>query len=81
MHPKPVNKENPKLIFSLDGHPYIELNKLLKLMAVVQSGGEAKMVIREGLVHVNEEEEHRLRRKLVSNDHVSFENISITIKE
>ena len=50
-------------------------------MAVVQSGGEAKMVIREGLVHVNEEEEHRLRRKLVSNDHVSFENISITIKE
>ncbi len=70
-----------ELTFSLDGHPYIELNKLLKLMSVVNSGGEAKMIIRDGQVIVNEEVELRLRRKMIPKDRVSIDDMSIVITE
>jgi len=73
---------NQESTFSLEGHPYIELNKLLKLMAVAQSGGEAKMMIRDGIVNVNKEVESRLRRKLVIGDQVNInEEVLISITE
>ena len=43
---------------------YIELNQLLKLMQLVQSGGHAKIVIEDGLVMVNGEVEYRKRKKM-----------------
>ena len=58
--------------FNLDGEEYIELNKLLKILSWVSSGGEAKQVIDEGQVQVNGEVELRRRRKLKSGDEVTL---------
>ncbi len=48
--------------FKLDTE-YIELFKLLKAVSFVGSGGEAKMLISEGMVLVNGEVETRKRYK------------------
>lgn len=49
--------------FSLNGE-FIELNVLLKLLAVASSGGAAKAMVAEGLVRVDGEVETRKARKL-----------------
>ena len=58
---------------------FIELNKLLKLEQLVQSGGHAKIVIGEGQVMVNGEIELRKRKKLRPGDVVSFDGHEIKI--
>jgi ribosome-associated protein len=60
----------------------IELYKVLKLGNIVQSGGEAKFVIAEGLVQVNGEVETRKRKKIVSGDIIEFvkEKVQIVLK-
>jgi ribosome-associated protein len=55
------------------------LNKLLKFSNLVQSGGEAKVVIGEGLVKVNGEVETRIRRKIHSGDVIEFGGESVTV--
>jgi ribosome-associated protein len=50
----------------------VELYKILKFEGVVASGGEAKMVIADGMVLVNGEVETRKRRKIVSGDIIEF---------
>ena len=50
--------------FALAGHEFIELHKLLKITAVALSGGEAKMMIAEGLVSVDGSVELRKRCKI-----------------
>ncbi len=52
----------------------VELCKILKFETLVQSGGEAKRVIVEGLVKVNGEIETRKGRKIRSGDIIEFEN-------
>ncbi|MCB9223064.1 MAG: RNA-binding S4 domain-containing protein [Crocinitomicaceae bacterium] len=59
---------------------FIELMKLLKFEQVAQTGGHAKMLIEEGLVYVNKEQEFRKRRKLKKGDIVTVEDISIEIQ-
>jgi ribosome-associated protein len=66
--------------FQLAGHEYIELNKLLKLMRLVESGGMANVVIEEGLVTVNGSTELQKRKKLRVGDKVVFEDAEIVIK-
>ncbi len=51
---------------------YIKLDSLLKLSALVGTGGEAKYVIGEGMVKVNGEVCTQRGRKLHGGDHVSF---------
>lgn len=51
---------------------FIELNNLLKALNWVASGGEAKMVIKEGQVEVNGEVELRVRKKMRVGDTFSF---------
>ena len=58
---------------------YIELIKLLKLLNLVESGADAKIVVQEGLVECNKEIEFRKRRKLRVGDVVTFQNILIKI--
>ncbi len=48
----------------------IKLDQYLKLMGVVQTGGEAKLLIQGGQVRVNDEVETRRGRKLVTGDRV-----------
>jgi ribosome-associated protein len=57
----------------------IELYKILKFENMVQSGGEAKFVIAEGLVRVNGEIETRKRKKIFSDDIIEFEEETIRI--
>ncbi len=50
----------------------VELYKILKIECMVSSGGEAKVVIAEGLVRVNGVIETRKRKKIVSGDTVEY---------
>jgi ribosome-associated protein len=67
--------------FNLAGHPFIELNKLLKMLNLVESGGEANYLISEGIVLVNGMVELQKRKKLREGDVVEFENQKITINK
>lgn len=57
----------------------IRLGQLLKLAGVVDSGGEAKAALQEGLVAVNGEIEDRRGRQLHDGDVVAFEDASLRI--
>ena len=52
---------------------FIRLEQFLKLTGTVSTGGEAKQIIRDGLVSVNGETETRRGRKLYPGDEVSLE--------
>ena len=54
--------------YNLNGEEYIELIKLLKIMRIVESGGQAKLVVEDGLVYRNGEQEFRKRAKLRAGD-------------
>lgn len=51
---------------------YIKLDSLLKAVNIVGSGGEAKIVIADGLVRVNGEVELRRGRKLYPGDKIDL---------
>lgn len=55
-----------KIEFSLKGIPFIELNKLLKTLNLVETGGQAKLLILDGLVEHNGRIENRIRAKIVT---------------
>ena len=75
-----MHKDAPEEIrvVEMEAEP-IELYKILKFDNMVQSGGEAKFVIAEGLVRVNGEVETRKRRKIISGDIIEFEGEKIRI--
>jgi ribosome-associated protein len=50
----------------------VELYKILKFEGMVGSGGEAKMVIADGLVMVNGLVETRKRKKIINGDIIEF---------
>ena len=66
--------------FELEGHEFIPLNKLMKLLNLVQSGGEANQRIDEGEVKVNGAMENQKRKKLRAGDKVEFDGNTIVIK-
>ena len=49
---------------------YIDLLQFLKATGIAMTGGEAKAIVDEGLVNVNDEPESRRRRKLRDGDRV-----------
>ncbi len=52
---------------------FIKLDQLLKFANIVSSGGEAKLVISEGMVKLNGEVETRRGKKIHPGDEVEFE--------
>lgn len=66
--------------FKLDGREFIELNNLLKVTGLCDSGGSAKTVIAEGRVTVDGHVELRRRCKLRTGQVVEFEGHTITVK-
>ena len=60
---------------------FIRLGQALKAAGLVGSGVDAKNVILDGLVYVNDEIETRRGRKLYDGDIVSFEGETIQIKK
>jgi len=58
----------------------VELYKILKFEAMVGSGGEAKMVIADGLVELNGAVETQKRKKIVSGDVIKFADEVLLIR-
>ena len=52
----------------------MKLDQFLKLIGVVQTGGQAKMVIKSGKILVNGIVEQRRGRKLIDGDQIIFDN-------
>ena len=71
-----------KIEFNLRGEEFIELNKMLKLLQIAQTGGHAKLLIQDGLISLNGEPESRIRAKLRTGDVVQVEDeVEILIVE
>ncbi len=58
---------------------YIQLAQALKLADLCGTGGEAKMLIQDGLVTVNGEVETRRGRKLRQGDVFAFEEVEVKV--
>lgn len=58
---------------------YIELIKLLKFVGICQTGGQAKLLVENGLVTVDGEAESRKRRKLRQGMRVEVEGQTILV--
>jgi ribosome-associated protein len=65
--------------FNLGNNEFIELNNLLKVMGLCDSGGIAKTVIAEGRVRVNGNVELRKRCKVRKGQLVEFEGHKIIL--
>jgi ribosome-associated protein len=58
----------------------VELYKILKFEGIVSSGAEAKAVIADGQVLVNNEIETRKRKKIISGDIIEFADTKMQIQ-
>jgi ribosome-associated protein len=68
------------MTFQLTEHDHIPLNNLLKLLNLVETGGEANIRITDREVKVNGEIETQKRKKLRPGDVVEFQRKKITIQ-
>lgn len=64
--------------FKLEGD-HIPLIQLLKATNLVQTGGEAQIVVTEGLVKYNGQVDYRKRLKVRQGDVVEFDNNKIVV--
>ena len=60
---------------------YIKLDALLKYAALVGTGGEAKLVIGEGMVKVNGETCNMRGKKIRPGDVVSFDRFTLEVTQ
>ena len=60
---------------------FIKLGQALKAAGLVETGAEAKDVIKDGLVKVNGEVDTRRGKKLYSGDVVEFDGEEIKIED
>ena len=58
----------------------VELYKILKFEGIVSSGAEAKLVIADGQVLVNNEIETRKRKKINSGDIIEYDDIKMKVQ-
>lgn len=63
-----------------DDQPTIRLDQFLKFSGLVETGGEAKLLIQGGEVRVNGEVETRRRRQLRDRDIVELDGESYTVE-
>ncbi len=64
--------------FELEGE-YIELNQLLKLVGLCDSGGIGKQIVASGAVLVDGRQELRKTAKIRSGQNVNVEDVSIIV--
>jgi len=55
--------------------PTIQLDQLLKWAGIVESGGQVRLFIEDGLIMVNGIKIHERRKKIHPNDIIEIENI------
>lgn len=65
--------------FSLREHDHIPLNNLLKVLNLVETGGEANIRITDGEVRVNGQIETQKRKKLRPGDRIEYQKATIEI--
>lgn len=73
------NPEFMEKTFELGEEEFIELNKLLKIMNLAGSGGEANFLVSSGEVKVNDEIESRKRKKIRAGDKVEVGSVTVFI--
>ena len=66
--------------FDLSGRDYIELNNLLKVTGLCESGGFAKLLISDGLVRVDGKVELRKRCKVCSGQMVEINDQKVIVR-
>jgi ribosome-associated protein len=59
---------------------YIELYKLIKLLDLVDSGGDAKMLIANGVIERNGIIETRKRAKIRKGENIRIEDVLINVE-
>ena len=71
-------QKNQEVKFELQGE-FIELNQLLKLVGVVDSGGAGKHLVAEGVVHVDGQQELRKTCKIRAGQIVTLGDVHIKV--
>lgn len=66
------------MTYTLNGE-FIELHKLIKLLDLVDTGGQAKMLIEDGLVLRNGIIESRKRAKIIKGETIVIGDVTITV--
>ncbi len=66
--------------FDLQGHPFVTLTNLLKVLHLVGTGGEANIRIESGELRVNGVVATEKRKKLRAGDKVEFGKVVIEIR-
>jgi ribosome-associated protein len=66
------------LEFELQG-PYVELNQLLKLVGICDSGGAGKAIVADGNVKVDGRQELRKTCKITAGQTVQLDDIRIRV--
>ncbi|MDP2078411.1 MAG: RNA-binding S4 domain-containing protein [Sulfuricurvum sp.] len=66
------------MTYTLNGE-FIELHKLIKFLDLVDTGGQAKMLIEDGLVLRNGVIETRKRAKIIKGDTIQIGDVTITV--
>ncbi|CAN5842347.1 RNA-binding S4 domain-containing protein [soil metagenome] len=69
-----------KLSFTVDGD-YVELNQLLKLVGLCDSGGAGKVMVAKGGVKVDGKQELRKTAKIRAGQVVSLGDVSVQVKQ
>ncbi len=75
-----MTKETTHTFKLKEGQLYIQLNKLLQVLQIAQTGGHAKLIIQNKEVKVNGAIETQIRKKLKNSDVVLVFDQSIVIK-
>ena len=65
--------------YNLNGEEFIELIKLLKILRIAESGGQAKLMVDDGIVFLNGQQEFRKRAKLRSGDIIEVMDFKVKI--
>ncbi|MCR6628416.1 MAG: RNA-binding S4 domain-containing protein [Pseudoxanthomonas sp.] len=69
-----------RIAFDLDaGHEYVELNQLLKLVGIADSGGQGKAIVASGEVSVDGAVELRKTAKIRAGQVVTIDDVEIRV--
>jgi len=63
-----------------NNNKYIELNTYVKILGLAASGGQAKVLIRSGVIQLNGTIETRNKKKLYTGDVIEYEGKKHIIK-
>jgi ribosome-associated protein len=78
LHKMATEDKMQKVSFELSGE-FVELNQLLKLVGLCDSGGAGKVMVASGVVKVDGKKELRKTAKIRAGQRVSVGDVTITV--